>query len=74
MVICIILVLMMWCGSMSNRHFSRFYKGFLVHQTDVGWYIHNFPDWCKLGPMQCGPFVTYDIAYNTIDRLLRANG
>jgi hypothetical protein len=54
------------------RFYSLFYKGFTMQQTEDGWYIRNFPDWCSFGPIKHGPYPTSQIAQIQIDRLLNA--
>ena len=54
------------------KFYSLFYKGFLLQQTAGGWFINNFPDWCRVGPMQSGPFQTSQDASKQVDRLIRA--
>ena len=53
-----------------NVYFSKFYRGFTVQQTDHGWVILNFPSWATYGPVNQGPFSTYQIACHQVDRLL----
>ena len=55
-----------------NLYFSKFYRGFTVQQTDHGWVILNFPNRASYGPVNQGPFGTYQIACMQIDRLLGA--
>jgi hypothetical protein len=56
----------------SNRYFSRCYRGFTVQQTDYGWVILNFPSWAAYGPVNQGPFGTYQIVCMQIDRVQHA--
>ena len=58
--------------SNSSRYFSKFYRGFTVQQTEQGWVILNFPNWASYGPVNQGPFGTFQLAYYQIDRLLSA--
>ena len=53
-----------------RRYFSKFYRGFTAQQTDQGWVILNFPSWAPYGPVNQGPFGTFQIACMQIDRLL----
>lgn len=53
-----------------RRYFSKFYRGFTVQQTDHGWVILNFPNWATYGPVNQGPFGTFNIACMQVDRLL----
>lgn len=60
---------------MSSSHFfSRFYRGFTCQQTERGWIILNWPNRAPSGPLNQGPFGTYEIACHQIDRLLRESG
>jgi hypothetical protein len=56
----------------SNHYYSLFYRGFTTQQTDRGWVILNFPNWASYGPVDQGPFSTYGIACQQIDRLLNS--
>jgi hypothetical protein len=58
----------------SRRYFSKFYRGFTVQQVDNGWIILNFPNWASYGPVNQGPFGTFQLACYQIDRLLKAQG
>jgi hypothetical protein len=56
-----------------NRgYFSKFHRGFTVQQVENGWVILNFPNWATYGPVNQGPFGTYQIACMQIDRLLNS--
>jgi hypothetical protein len=56
-----------------NRgYFSKFHRGFTVQQVETGWIILNFPNWATYGPVNQGPFGTYQIACMQIDRLLNS--
>ena len=57
-----------------SSYFSQFYRAFTVQQTPRGWVILNFPTWAHWGPVDPGPFPTYEIACMQIDRLLNAPG
>lgn len=54
---------------MSDKYFSRTYRGFLMQQTDTGWIVPQLPNWSN-GPVPQGPFSTYGIAQHVIDRVL----
>lgn len=58
----------------ANRYFSKFYRGFTIQQTDDGWVILNLPSWASYGPVNQGPFGTYQIACHQVDRLLNSQG
>jgi hypothetical protein len=54
------------------RYFSKFHRGFTVQQVENGWVILNFPNWASYGPVNQGPFGTYQLACYQIDRLLNS--
>ena len=56
----------------SQHLFSKCYRGFTVQQTEQGWVILNFPNWASYGPVNQGPFSTYQIACMQVDRVLNA--
>ena len=65
-----ILVLLFYSETvMSDKYFSRYYKGFLIQQTDKGWVVPMLPNWSN-GPVSQGPFSTYGIAEHVIDRVV----
>jgi hypothetical protein len=64
--------LVMSALSHSRRYFSKFYRGFTVQQVENGWVILNFPNWASYGPVNQGPFGTYQLACYQIDRLLNS--
>lgn len=59
--------------SSTGHFFSKFHRGFTVQQTEQGWIILNWPDWAPYGPVNQGPFGTYDIACMQIDRLIKSS-
>lgn len=54
---------------MSDKYFSKVYRGFLIQQTDKGYIVPMLPNWSK-GPVPQGPFSTFGIAEHVIDRVL----
>lgn len=52
-----------------SHFYSKYYRGFTVQQTEHGWVILNWPDWASYGPVNQGPFGTFQIACIQIDRL-----
>lgn len=57
--------------SMTGAYFSRYYKGFLLQQTDKGWIIVNAPTRTPAGPLSPGPYSTYGIAEHVVDRIIQ---
>lgn len=56
---------------MNDAYFSRYYKGFLLKQTDKGWVIVNAPTRTPAGPLSPGPYSTYGIAEHVVDRIIQ---
>ena len=56
---------------MNGAYFSRYYKGFLLQQTDKGWIIVNAPTRTPAGPLSPGPYSTYGIAEHVVDRIIQ---
>ena len=56
---------------MNGAYFSRYYKGFLLQQTDKGWVIVNAPTRTPAGPLSPGPYSTYGIAEHVVDRIIQ---
>lgn len=52
-----------------SQYFSKVYRGFLIQQTDKGWVVPQLPNWSN-GPVNQGPFSTYQIACHVLDRCL----
>lgn len=50
-------------------YYSKVYRGFLVQQTELGWIVPLMPDWSN-GPVSPGPYSTFQIACNVINRIL----
>lgn len=57
--------------SMTTSYFSRYYRGFLLQQTDTGWIIVNAPSRTPAGPLSPGPYSTYGIAEHVVDRIIQ---
>lgn len=55
---------------MSDKYFSRVYRGWTLQQTDRGWIIVNAPNRDKSGPISPGPYSTYGIAEHVVDRIM----
>jgi hypothetical protein len=55
--------------AMSDKYFSKVYRGFLIQQTSKGYVVPMLPNWSK-GPVPQGPFSTFGIAEHIIDRVL----
>lgn len=55
---------------MNNQFFSKFYNGFLVQQTNEGWVIPLLPERTQGARLSPGPYSTYQIACNVINRVL----
>ena len=55
-----------------SQYFSRIYRGFLIEQTASGWIVPQLPTWSN-GPVNQGPYGTYQIACHVLDRVLDAN-
>jgi hypothetical protein len=56
---------------MKGVYLSRYYKGFLLQQTDTGWIIVNAPSRTPSGPLSPGPYSTDGIAAHVVDRIIR---
>lgn len=78
----LLLLLLVYCSSpeiwavekeksMNDAYFSRYYKGFLLKQTDKGWVIVNAPTRTPAGPLSPGPYSTYGIAEHVVDRIIQ---
>ena len=52
-----------------SQYYSKIYRGFLIQQTDRGWVVPQLPNWSN-GPVNQGPFSTYQIACHVLDRCL----
>jgi hypothetical protein len=57
--------------SMNSAYISRYYKGFLLQQTDKGWIIVNAPTRTPSGPLSPGPYSTDGIAAHVVDRIIQ---
>lgn len=55
---------------MSDKYFSRVYRGWTLQQTDRGWIIVNAPNRDKSGPISPGPYSTFGIAEHVVDRIM----
>lgn len=55
---------------MNDQFYSKFYKGFLVQQTDRGWIIPLLPERTQGGLISPGPYSTYQIACNVVNRVV----
>lgn len=54
---------------MTDKYFSRFYRGFTLEQTENGWIIKNCPDRTVAGPLTQGPYSNYLIAQHVVDHI-----
>nr|QMP83800.1 MAG: hypothetical protein [Caudoviricetes sp.] len=52
-----------------SQYYSKVYRGFLIQQTDKGWIVPQLPNWSN-GPVNQGPYSTYQIACHVLDRCL----
>lgn len=55
---------------MTDRYFSRYYRGFLLEQTDKGWIIHLQPTRTASGVISPGPYGTMWIARHVVDQII----
>lgn len=55
---------------MTDRYFSRYYRGFLLEQTDKGWMIHLQPTRTASGVISPGPYGTMWIARHVVDQII----
>lgn len=55
---------------MSDKYFSRVYRGWTLQQTDRGWIIINAPNRDRAGPISPGPYSTFGIAEHVVDRIM----